>query len=175
MLVHILYVEIDQNFFVILPQNVMQQLAWGFYKSQEHRFNLSRIKSGRNDASQPFKTNDFIFLSSEFSYPTYLKTKSDKKKCNLELVLLPLIYFSRLFLPFFFKNNHNNNSILYFQICQYLSTTETRKKRQSGISSKKKIPTTWDSKFFSKYLVFTKLDDNNLWHIWISKNISIYY
>ena len=56
----------------------------------------------------------------------------------------------------------NNNSILYFQICQYLSTTETRKKRQSGISSKKKIPTTWDSKFFSKYLVYPLPGSQNI-------------
>ena len=57
--------------------------------------------------------------------------------CNLELVLLPLTFFLSIVFSFFL-NNHDNNSILYFQICQYLSTTETRKKRQSGISSKKK-------------------------------------
>ena len=73
--------------------------------------------------------------------------------CNLELVLLPLIYFSRLFLPFFFKNNHNN-SILYFQICQYLSTTETRKKRQSGISSKKKKSLLHEIPSFSQNILF---------------------
>ena len=83
---------------------------------------------------------------------------------NLELDLLPLIYFSRLFFPFSFENNHNN-SILYFQICQYLSTTETRKKRQSGISSKKKKSLLHEIPSFSQNILFLQSQTTILYGI----------
>ena len=83
--------------------------------------------------------------------------------CNLELVLLPLIYFSRLFFPFLLYNH--NNSILYFQICQYLSTTETRKKRQSGISSKKKKSLLHEIPSFSQNILFLQSQTTILYGI----------
>ena len=78
-----------------------------------------------------------------------------KIMCNLELVLLPLTFFSlNCFFLFFLQIIIILVPILYFQICQYLSTTETRKKRQSGISSKKKKSLLHEIPSFSQNILF---------------------